>query len=290
MIQYIFYRGINIATILWIVLLIFLLRKKYWKSTLLFGCVFLLAVRMRFVEPYVIAIEYQNIDVWVGEKVVLIADMHLGVYKSEKYLERVVQKVNTLDVDRVMIAWDFLNQPLPWQSLEQLFGVLWELKKPWYAVMGNHDTWAPWEDREEELAVLLEALWWEVIDNEIVPFEWWTLVWLGSHMSWRDSTELLENISYEWPVVVLAHNPDSTLWYSERSRVDITMVGHTHCGQVRIPWLYEAYRKFIIPTIGDFDCGWTQEEYTQLFITPGLGEMTLPIRLFNPVTISVLQL
>jgi hypothetical protein len=195
-----------------------------------------------------------------------------------------------LDVDRVMIAGDFLNEPLPRQSLEELFAPLWDIQRPWYVVMGNHDTWSPWEDKQQELSVLVEQLWWNAIDNSIVSFDTWTLVWLWSHMSWRDSLEIVNTVDADWPVVVLAHNPDSTLRYSDTSRVDLTLVGHTHCGQVRIPWVYEKYRSMIIPTVGDFDCGWTQEQYTQLFITPWLGEMTLPIRLFNPPTISVLDI
>lgn len=286
---YIVYWMINGLTLLGVVVLFFLVKLKYWKSALLIGLFFLCAVWMRFVEPYSIAIEHKIIDVWVWEKIALIADLHLGVYKWEGYLGRVVKKINNLDVDRVLIAWDFLNDPLPWQTLEGLFAPLWLIQKPWYTVMGNHDTGAPGEDFEQELSLLLEKLGGEVIDNTVMDFDTWTLVWLWSHMAHRDDMTMVDTLKSELPVIVLAHNPDSTLRYTTNT-VDLTLVGHTHCGQVRLPWVYQKYRRMIVPTVGDFDCGWSQEEYTQLFITPGLGEVILPVRLFNPVTISVLDL
>lgn len=289
MAQYVLYRIINGLTLLWVLVLFFLIKGKRWKSLLLFGIVFLIAVWMRFVEPYSIAIEYKTIDIWVWEQAVLISDLHLGVYKWEKYLQRVVKKVNALDVDRVMIAWDFLNEPLPWQTLEQLFAPLWSLEKPWYAVMGNHDTGFPWEDLEDKLWELLAWWWGEVIDNERIEFDTWTLIGLGSHFAWRDDLQEVNSIDSSNPVVVLAHNPDSILGF-QADRVDLTLVWHTHCGQVRMPWVYQKYRSMIVPTKWDFDCGWSQEATTQLFITPGLGEVILPIRLLNPVTISVLDL
>lgn len=64
------------------------------------------------------------------------------------------------------------------------------------------------------------------------------------------------------------------------------MAGHTHGGQLRIPFLY----KKAIPTEGDFDRGLSQEDTTLLFTTAGVGETALPMRLFNPPCIDVLRL
>ena len=49
--------------------------------------------------------------------------------------------------------------------------------------------------------------------------------------------------------IVLLHNPDILQYYSPHAIPALTLAGHTHGGQIRIPWLY----KKTIPTDGDFD-------------------------------------
>ena len=288
--QYLLIRMIAIATCIWIMMLFFLIRKKFRKTAIVFGVVFGLCVWIRFVEPSMIHVKYETIDLWVWKRVVVIADLHLWVYKSQNYLSRVIQKINAIeDSSMILIAWDFLNNALPRQPLDELFGPLAQVRVPWYAVMWNHDLWYPWEDRGDELTAVLQWLWGSVIDNQIIPFEDRTLVGLWSNFAGNDDVTVLEDLESDNSVVVLTHNPDTISKYP-KDIVDLTIVGHTHCGQVRIPWLYESYRRSIMPTAGDFDCWLTQEDTTQLFITPWIGEVGLPIRFFNPPTLSVLDL
>ena len=51
-------------------------------------------VRMRWIEPQQIAVRHTSLDLGVGKRVALIADLHLGVYKDRTYLQRVVDTVN----------------------------------------------------------------------------------------------------------------------------------------------------------------------------------------------------
>ncbi len=108
---------------------------------------------------------------------------------------------------------------------------------------------------------------------------------MGDRWGQEDNVKLLDTFSEKDNVVVLTHDPDTTLDYTNNN-ADLTLVGHTHCGQMRIPWLY----KYAIPTKGPFDKGLTQEKYTQLYITCGVGETALPLRLFNPPVIDILNL
>ena len=83
----------------------------------------------------------------------------------------------------------------------------------------------------------------------------------------------------------MAHNPDTALEY-ENSIPDITICGHTHGGQIRIPFLY----KQTIPCEGNFDQGLYETKYGKVFVTAGLGEVGLPMRLGIPPTIEILEL
>ena len=68
------------------------------------------------------------------------------------------------------------------------------------------------------------------------------------------------------------------------------LAGHTHGGQVRIPWLYRR----VLPVEHGFDQGEQTYEGPQgrirVYTTGGVGESGLPLRLFNPPTIDLLEL
>ena len=90
----------------------------------------------------------------------LIADMHLGIYKDERYLYRVVDQINQLkDIDAVMIAGDFTYEPtdISVDAFEQLFRPLSYIDVPVLAVLGNHDVEAPGQLMRQELVQALDT-------------------------------------------------------------------------------------------------------------------------------------
>lgn len=273
------------------ILLLFLLCKKSkrkWQKIIL--SIFLLAsavfVWARFIETQIILTKQTHIQMNFEKKIVLISDIHLGVYKKTDFLKQVVTKINEIDPDMVLIAGDFIYFPEDEskEGLKQLFEPLTNINAPIFAVLGNHDAK---ENKfhlvNEELKEALAELNVVLIENEAIDFGDFTLLGLGSHWRDEDNTELLDNYKTDDTVIVLAHNPDTTLKYTNNN-ADLTLAGHTHAGQIRIPFLY----KIAIPTEGDFDVGLSQEKNTLLYTSSGLGETGLPLRLFNPPTINVL--
>ena len=265
------------------VALLFIYRKKIHKLVLVIlviGSLFF--VWARFLEPQIIIVREHSLDVGFSGKIVLIADTHLGVYKREQFLERVVRVINKQNPDYVMIAGDFTHDPKEGE-IGLLFESLSDINVPVYAVLGNHDI-EPGSPVRSELRNVLEHEGINFLNNQKIVLENFTLVGMGDHWGNEDDVTLLDTFTEEDAVVVLTHNPDTTLSYANNN-ADVTLTGHTHCGQVRIPWLY----KRAIPTEGPFDKGFTQEKYTKLYITCGLGEVGLPMRLFNPPVIDVLN-
>lgn len=248
-----------------------------------------MGIWMRRVEPYQIAVQEQTIDLWIEKTVVLIADLHLGIFKDEDYLWKVVKTINAQTwVDMVFIAGDFTYFPST-GSLVDLFQPLRYLDIPLYAVLGNHDVERPGKPVRHDLVPVLEAYGVRVMQNDSIDFGSWKLVGLGDHDGGEDNIFILDQFAEDETVVVLTHNPDTTLSYNTPI-ADLTMVWHTHCGQVRLPWIHDWIKQWIIPVEGDFDCGLLEMPYTTLYITPWLGEVRLPIRWFNPPTIDILRL
>jgi uncharacterized protein len=66
-------------------------------------------------------------------------------------------------------------------------------------------------------------------------------------------------------------------------RVNLCLAGHTHGGQVRIPFV----KPFWLPKdCGGFVAGWYEEGGTKMYVNRGLGMSDLPIRFLCPPEIS----
>ncbi|MBA4160352.1 MAG: metallophosphoesterase, partial [Gemmatimonadetes bacterium] len=89
--------------------------------------------------------------------------------------------------------------------------------------------------------------------------------------------------------ILLAHDPAQ----AERARraydqVDLVLSGHTHGGQVRLPWL-GAIRS---PAARDklYDEGLRRRPWTQVYTSRGVGTVHLPVRFFCRPEIAILTL
>lgn len=243
----------------------------------------------RFVEPQLIRVhETALAGTGVQARIALISDIHLGVYKDTAFLQRVVDRINGLQVDAVVIAGDFTYEPP--QSLHALFAPLADLQAPVLAVLGNHDQQAPGPDIDAALRAALRDNGVDVIEGRIVStapgYRW---AGLGDRWAGKDDPAFLAAAPSALPTLVLAHNPDSAMRLSP-GMANLVLAGHTHGGQIRIPVIYRQ----VIPSAHGFDRGeqilHSPQGPVRVFTTSGLGEIGLPMRLFNPPVVDVLQL
>lgn len=258
--------------------------KKRWVFFILLSLLFIYA---RFIEPKLLFVNHYKIETGFKAKYALIADIHLGIYNNASILERTVDKINEENVDAVLIAGDLTYEP-QFDDMKLLFSSLKKLNVPVYAVLGNHDCQKPGPDIRDELEEVLTSFGVQVITNKAVLLNGITILGLGSHWAKDDEVSLLDKYTKEDKVVVLTHNPDTTLDYLPTHYPDLTLAGHTHGGQVRIPYLY----KKIIPVRGDvlWDQGLYVFEDKKVFVTSGIGEIGLPLRFLIPPVIDVLEL
>ncbi|MBT3817587.1 MAG: hypothetical protein HOG08_04585, partial [Candidatus Magasanikbacteria bacterium] len=158
---------------------------------------------------------------------------------------------------------------------------------PVYAVLGNHDTEESRQYIDEELQKALEENGVIFLSNSSAYIEQKNIRILGLGDKWTDEDDIskIDKFTIEDNVVVITHNPDTTLEYTN-SIPDLTVSGHTHGGQIRIPYLY----KKVIPCVGDFDAGLYDVGENKVFVTAGVGEIGLPMRLGIPPTIEILEL
>lgn len=226
---------------------------------------------MRFVEPHWIKVVEHDVE--LGFRLVVVSDLHLGVYKGARFLKRVVEMVNSLGPDVVFLPGDFVYRA----KLPGLFNGLKEVKAPMYGVLGNHDILPRGEFEKAEIAEALAGVGVKLVDNEVASFvvdgKEVVLAGVGSEMCGDDRYEHLGGLNGEL-VIGMAHNPDS-LAKGDFSKCDLVICGHTHGGQVRLPIVY----KWAIPCSRDFDKGLIKFGKGRALISSGIGETSLPLRL-----------
>jgi uncharacterized protein len=108
------------------------------------------------------------------------------------------------------------------------------------------------------------------------------LVGLGDIMTANLNPSLaFANLNPRLPTVVLSHNPDSYPYF-EYYPSDLILFGHTHGGQVNLPYIWKK-----ITPLRDkrFKSGLIEMDNRFLYINRGLGS-TFPFRWFAPPEIS----
>ncbi|MCA7024803.1 MULTISPECIES: metallophosphoesterase [Stenotrophomonas] len=257
-------------------------------GVLLLGCG--LFAWARFIEPQWIRVAHTELPgTGMQVRIALVSDIHLGVYKDRRFLQRLVARLDTLPVDAVVIAGDLTYEPQR-LVLSEAFSPLSALRVPVYAVLGNHDQQAPGPDIDAALRTALRANGVRIIEGmrftDADGIRW---AGLGDRWAGKDDPRFLREVPGHLPAIVVAHNPDSAMDLLPGDAA-IVLAGHTHGGQIRIPWLYRK----VIPSAHGFDRGEQVAPAAagpvRVFTTRGVGEVGLPLRLFNPPTIDVLQL
>jgi predicted MPP superfamily phosphohydrolase len=87
------------------------------------------------------------------------------------------------------------------------------------------------------------------------------------------------------PGIVFGHNPDSYAYLSYFPG-DLFLFGHTHGGQVNVPFIWEKITPLVDKSLKD---GLYHRDGRTLFVTRGVGA-TFPFRLFAPPQVALFKL
>lgn len=259
------------------------------------GTVGLLASYPIFIERYLILTNHYVIPVpnlsraFSGFRIVHLTDLHYGFLVPLAVIRYVVDRVNRLNRDLVICTGDYVHERAATTQIDAVWPVLSALKAPLgvLSVLGNHDHWADtgrsqqWLDKTEQ-NLRHKA--------KVIEKDGGRLWFAGAGDLWEDHRnvdEVLNGIPDSDCRIVLAHNPD-TADTEFANRVDLMISGHTHGGQVDIPFIGPP----ILPVQNKtYSSGLkTSPRGTRVFISKGIGWAIYPVR-FNCVPeIAVLEL
>ncbi|HEX2224117.1 MAG TPA: hypothetical protein VHN15_07910 [Thermoanaerobaculia bacterium] len=95
------------------------------------------------------------------------------------------------------------------------------------------------------------------------------------------------------PRVVLSHSPDAVIEASQRG-LEAVLAGHTHGGQVRLPWFGALTTRSRLGAHYDFGrfhfAAPSRRGVTTLYINAGVGTSVLPVRFWCPPRYAVVDL
>jgi uncharacterized protein len=252
----------------------------------------------REVEPYRVAVERLTLELprlapaFDGYRLVQIGDVHLDGWMTPERLGRVVDLVNEQRPDLVAITGDFVSSSST-RYVPGLVGPLKRLEAPdgVVAVLGNHDHWAG----AQAVRCAISSAGVADVSNGLK-----TLRRGGAalHLCGVDSVmedldrleEVLAALDQAGPgcAVLLAHEPDFADESAATRRFDLQLSGHSHGGQVRLPFLGASYffvpplsrSKYVPPLSRRYQSGLYRVGEMLQYTNRGLGVMYARVR-FN---------
>ncbi|MCY1703277.1 metallophosphoesterase [Deinococcus sp. SL84] len=237
-------------------------------------------------------------------RLVFLTDLHYGLYIGAGSVRRWVDAALAERPDLILLGGDFVDirpgeQPTP--LLEQLA----RLQAPLgvYGVWGNHDygsfgrydsRWRGagqpgWQQRRSELARQLEVAGVQLLRNRAAQPRG-DLQLLGTDdWQWGERPDLgaLLAGAGERATLLLTHNPDILPTFPQP--IGLTLAGHTHGGQVRLP----GVGALVVPSAYGtrYAMGWHQGAHgSPAYVSRGLGVSGLPLRTLCPPEVTVLEL
>ena len=248
----------------------------------------MLGIYARFIEPNVLLVKYSTIKTGYSLKIALISDMHYGLYSTPQQMQRLVDKLNTLDVVAVVVAGDWTYEPPKNISLAQQLAPFKQLRHPMYSVMGNHDEQMPGPALTEALKAALIANNIKPIDAQSMDLGVARLAGIGDILPNMANQKRLAALQVQdKPMLLLTHNPDSYYGVPVLKQPFVMLAGHTHGGQVNLPYVTDKILHIV--TQQGYQRGlYALDQGNQLFVTSGIGMIGLPLRFAMPPVIDVL--
>lgn len=264
---------------------------------IVWGTLFLLALWGFVIEPG--WLQQRNLELaspnWRGQPltIAVAGDFHVGSpHASPDMVRRVVDGINAARPDLVLLPGDFVIQgviggdPV---APEAFIGELARLEARLgvFATLGNHDWWFD----SERVRKALEGAGITVLENGSQPLSTADgplgLAGIGDDMTGHaDPGRAFAGIPADARLIAMMHDPASAR--SLPSRTAVAFAGHTHGGQIRLPFFGALITPGRAPRRQAY--GWIPDVPAPTWVTAGVGTSILPVRFNCPPEFVVLRL
>jgi predicted MPP superfamily phosphohydrolase len=233
----------------------------------------------------------------------ILTDIHaVEPWMPATRISAIVERLNCLKPDVIVLLGDYVNALRPRYYTSPVAVADWvaalkPLRAPLgvHAVLGNHDWWSgevPVIRRAFEKAGIA------LLENAAIKLrrgadQFW-IAGLGDQLAYNshgvdDLRGTLARVTDRNPVILLAHEPD--IFVNVPRNVALTLSGHTHGGQVYIPFIGRPalYRNYAGRN-ANFAYGLYEKHGRHMIVSSGLGLSNYPIRFMVPPEIAMVTL
>ena len=225
-------------------------------------------------------------------RIAFLSDFHVGSHTDDiARMSAILAEAATYTPDLVLFGGDYMNMHFVGGGRvppHAIAAMLARLGAPLgrIAILGNHD----YMYGEDEVAAALRARGITVLDHErrTVTFESHAIDIVGvpdAHLVRDEAKELLAGLNPKRPAIVLAHDP---MWFADvPAGPFLTLSGHTHGGQVKLPGLGVLHNASVAPL--RWSHGLVVEDGRTLYVSAGLGTSIIPLRIGVPPEFAILD-
>jgi predicted MPP superfamily phosphohydrolase len=220
-----------------------------------------------------------------GLRIAHLSDLHMTGQLGREFYDLVVDETNALAPDIIVITGDILEKEacLPW--IAPTLGRL-EARHGKFFILGNH------EQRLRDVSSLREMMVGVGFVDlggkcQTLEISGCDVLLAGTEVPWFGRSPVIEpSLTPSLFRILLSHSPDQFQWAKSQD-VDLMLAGHTHGGQIRLPWLGAV----IAPSLhgSRYAGGLYFEPPTLLHVSRGLAGIH-PIRLNCPPELALLIL
>lgn len=238
-------------------------------------------------------------------RAVVLADLHNKCYGKEN--EKLIAAIREQKPDLILVAGDILTAK-PGKKLDIAIGLMEQLAKdyPIYYGNGNHEHRLKlypekYGDMAKQYDEKLRKLGITRLENVNISLEEYGIAVFGSEidrffykrfgvqpMAKEYLLGILGQPKEGFYNLLLAHNPDYFPQYAAWG-ADLVLAGHVHGGMVRVPLIGRGVVSPNVRLFPKYDGGRFECDKSVMLLSRGLGMHTIPVRMFNPGELLVVD-
>jgi uncharacterized protein len=211
-----------------------------------------------------------------GYRIAFLTDTHVASFMRRGLYREAVAQAMRFDPDLVLLGGDFVTweRHIPLMAEVLLTGL--EARDGVYAVLGNHDYWA----NADGVIAAMTARGVRFVINRSIPIRRGrdAISLVGIDELYRGNPDVdtaFALVDPRVPCLGLSHHPD-IIGLLDGKRVDLLVCGHTHGGQIRVPF----FGSIVVPSKHEarYASGFHREERVLMYVSRGIGAIP-PLRI-----------